>query len=82
MSSVLQLRMLVRNAEARVEHLTAWTKSLQPGDFRPRDLQEQIDYAHAQLVKHSFALTQLSPAAPLLVNVAPSCDAVQPASLS
>lgn len=82
MNSGLQLRMLVRNAEARVEHLTAWFNSLQPGDFRPRDLQEQIDYANAQLVKHSVALSQLSPAAPFLVNVAPSCDAVQSASLS
>jgi len=77
--SVIQLRMLVRNDEARIEHLTQWINGMRPGDLAPVDMQERIDAAHASLVEHSTALRlKLSPAASSLVIASPSGGAAQP----
>ena len=52
----LQLRCLIRNSEARIDHLTAWVNALQPGDWCPPDLEQQIERAHAQLAHHRARL--------------------------
>lgn len=59
---VWALRALIRNDEARIEHLTQWVNSLRPGDFAPfnPDLAERLDAAHAKLVEHSTALRLLT----------------------
>lgn len=82
---IYALRMLVRNDEARIEFLTEWINGLQPGDHAPslEYMQQSLDNAHAALVRHSTELrTRISPAAPSLVNAAPSSGAVRPDSLT
>ncbi len=58
---ICHYRMLIRNDEARIEHLTQWVNSLQPGDYAPfnPDLSQRLDAAHASLVRHSFELQKL-----------------------
>ena len=46
-----QLRFLIRNAEARIEHLTGWANSMRPGDYAPPDLAARVDSIHGRLAQ-------------------------------
>lgn len=59
-----QLRGLIRNDEALVEHYVQWLASLEPGDLAPVPLAERISQTMQRLKARRIALAELlSPAA-------------------
>lgn len=88
--SILQLRLLIRNDEARVIHLTEWANKLKDDDWVPVDFEQQIIRAHEQLAHHRARLeglrvlsecaTTLPPAATPLAGAA--VTSAQPAGHS
>lgn len=48
--SGLALRMLARNAEARVEHLAAWLRDTEAGDSIPAELPARLNAATDRMI--------------------------------